>query len=95
METLTAPKELDLVLVNWPFCLMELKSALKGLNPGQLLEVKVSDPVVLATMKQVLDSSSDQVISSREEGPCYVLTVQKGLEPGRKDLPCFRTEENS
>lgn len=78
MDIEAAPQAIDLAQVNWPFCLLELKSFLKRLGPGQVLEVTVSDPAVLDTMKQVLDSSPDQVIGSARRGPLYVLTVLKG-----------------
>lgn len=70
--------ELDLAQVNWPFCLLEFKNAIKDMSRGQLLTVKVSDPNVLSNMVQVLSSSPDRVLHTGELGTFYVLTVQKG-----------------
>ena len=78
MEPQEEPRELDLAQTNWPFCLLELKSALGGLDKGQILRVRVSDPVVLSTMVQVLHASPDKVLEMKETGPLYALTVQKG-----------------
>lgn len=78
MEEQADPQELDLAQVNWPFCLLELKSALGGLSKGQILRVRVSDPVVLSTMEQVLHSSPDKVIEKQATDTLYALTVQKG-----------------
>lgn len=78
METDNEPRTLDLGHVNWPFCLLELKSALGGMSKGQLLKVKVSDHKVLSTMEQVLQFSPDRVIAAGEQDPLYVLTIQKG-----------------
>ncbi len=78
METNVASREIDLAQVNWPFCLLELKSTLDSMDSGQLLEVTVSDPIVMSTMEQVLYSSPDRVLSTGEKGPLYVLTVLKG-----------------
>lgn len=72
------PRVIDLAQVNWPFCLLELKSALEGMSQGEVLEVTVSDPVVLSTMVKVLHSSPDRVMGTSEKGPLFVLTVEKG-----------------
>ena len=78
MHSAQQPREIDLAQVAWPFCLLELKCALEEMRPGQLLQVRVSDPSVYASMRQILATSPDRVLKAWEQGSDYLLTIAKG-----------------
>jgi TusA-related sulfurtransferase len=72
------PIETDLAQLTWPFYLLELKSVLKPMEPGQVLEARIADAVSLANIQLLMKASKDQVTGVRQSGPGYVLTIVKG-----------------
>lgn len=78
MERETVSSQIDLAEVAWPFCLLQLKNALLGLKPGDLLETRVSDSMIFTTIQRILLHSQDRVIKAEGSGPFYQLTILKG-----------------
>lgn len=78
MATAPSPIETDLAHLTWPFYLLELKSVLKPMEPGQLLKAKVADSVAMAHINQIMEASPDQVLGTETQGAGYVLTIVKG-----------------
>lgn len=78
MATAPSPIETDLAQLTWPFYLLELKSILKPMEPGQLLKAKVADSVALAHIQQIMEASLDRVLETQAQGAGYVLTIVKG-----------------
>lgn len=72
------PKETDLAHLTWPFYLLELKSVLKPMKPGQVLRARIADEASLANIRQLMKASKDRVTQVQETSPGYVLTIVKG-----------------
>lgn len=78
MVAASIPKETDLAQLTWPFYLLELKSVLKPMQPGQVLRAHIADEASLANIRQLMKASKDRVTEVRETDPGYVLTIVKG-----------------
>ncbi len=72
------PKETDLAQLTWPFYLLELKSVLEPMAPGQVLKARITDDAYLANIQQLMKASKDRVTEIQATGPGYVLTIIKG-----------------
>jgi TusA-related sulfurtransferase len=75
---MAAKADLDLTGVVSPICLLQLKSALSDLAPGDILCVSVQDPDVTAKIQKIVERSRDKVIDRQEEGSQVRISIRKG-----------------
>lgn len=71
-------KELNLVGVVSPMCLLKCKSVLTRMNPGDILEVLVEDPDVVDELIKILKRSSDHVKEFYREENHFRIHLEKG-----------------
>ncbi len=71
-------KEIDLIGVVSPVCLLKCKSVLAKLGTGDVLEVLVQDPEVVEELIKIIERSQDQVLNSKREGDHYRILLKKG-----------------
>jgi len=70
-------KELDLIGVISPVCLLKCTSELAKMGAGDLLEVLLQDPGVVEALIKIVERSKDHVIKSEREGDHYRICVKK------------------
>jgi TusA-related sulfurtransferase len=71
-------EQLDIRSVAAPYCLLMVKSTLASMQPGAVLEVRVSDPESINDLMTILVRSGDQIVTKEECTDCTSLWVQKG-----------------
>jgi len=70
--------KLDLIHMISPLCLLKCKSALSGLNRGEVLEVWLQDPEVVESIKKIIGLSSDRIIGTDKDNGRFCLFIEKG-----------------
>ena len=70
--------KLNLVGVAWPVCLLKFKSTASRLGDGEVLEVLIRDPDVVANITMLVNRSEDTLINQQKDGEVYRLSIQKG-----------------
>ena len=70
--------KLDLIHIISPLCLLKCKSALNGLNRGEVLEVWLQDPEVVESIKKIIAFSNDRVIGNDQKNGHFCLYIEKG-----------------
>ncbi|MCB2226049.1 MAG: sulfurtransferase TusA family protein [Desulfarculaceae bacterium] len=70
--------EVDLNGVVAPLCLLQMKSALNRLNPGERLRVMVHDEGLIGMIGQIVSRSSDCIVEQRPSDDGISLIIQKG-----------------
>lgn len=70
--------EIDLNGVVAPLCLLQMKSALNRLTPGELLRVVVHDEDLVGSIAQIVSRSADIIVDQEPRGDCISLTIRKG-----------------
>jgi tRNA 2-thiouridine synthesizing protein A len=78
MEIKSFSKELDLIGVISPVCILKCKSELARMDAGNVLEVLLQDPDVVHELIKIVQRSKDQVIKSEREGDHYRIWLKKG-----------------
>ena len=78
MEIKPISKELDLIGVISPVCILKCKSKLARLDAGNVLEVLLQDPEVVEELIKIIRRSKDQVIKSEPENDHYRIWLKKG-----------------
>jgi len=71
-------KELDLIGVVSPVCLLKCKRALAEMDAGEVLEILLQDPYVVEELLKIIERSADKVIQSEQEGDHYRIRLIKG-----------------
>ncbi|MFC1829146.1 sulfurtransferase TusA family protein [Thermodesulfobacteriota bacterium] len=77
MEIKPISKELDLIGVISPVCILKCKSELARMNAGSILEVLLQDPEVVEELIKIVQRSKDRVIKSKQEGDHYRIWLKK------------------
>lgn len=70
--------EIDLNGVVSPLCLLQMKSALNRLSPGELLRVMVHDEDLIGIISQIVSRSADRIVDQQSRGDHISLTIRKG-----------------
>jgi tRNA 2-thiouridine synthesizing protein A len=78
MEIATSIKELDLIGVVSPVCILKCKSELVRMNAGDVLEILLQDPEVVEELSKIIERSNDRVISKEREEDHYRIRIRKG-----------------
>lgn len=78
MQIAAYSKELDLIGVVSPVCLLKCKSELTRMNAGDVLEILLQDPEAVEELVKIIERSKDQVISKKPEEDHYRIRVRKG-----------------
>jgi putative FmdB family regulatory protein len=71
-------KELDLIGVISPVCLLKCKSELAGMETGDQLEVLLQDPGVVEALVKIVERSEDEVLQTKAEGNHFRIWLKKG-----------------
>ncbi len=71
-------KELNLVGVIEPICLLKCQNELAKLNSGDRLDVLIQDPVVIEDLKKILGPSPNEIITVSQEKDCFRVRIRKG-----------------
>lgn len=72
------PHEIDLNGVVAPLCLLQMKSALSRLIPGEMLRVTVHDEGLIGIISQIVSRSADCIVDQQPRGDHISLTIRKG-----------------
>jgi tRNA 2-thiouridine synthesizing protein A len=75
-----ADKVLDVRGFSCPWCILKAKSELNIMQPGQVLEVLVTDPMMLVDFPNVLGKSGHQLIHINEQPDFSRIYVRRGDE---------------
>ena len=73
-----ADKVLDVRGWSCPWCILKTKSELSMMEPGQILEVLVTDPAALVDIPNVLGRSGHYLIQVSEQSEFARLYVRRG-----------------
>jgi len=70
-------QELDTSGLNCPMPVMKTKKMLKGLESGQVLHVVATDPGSAEDIPDLLDTTGDTIMETRQEGGSYHFYIKK------------------
>ena len=73
-----ADKIIDLRGVTCPWSILKAKSQLIAMEPGEILEVLASDPLMFEDFPKVLDQSGHHLVDIREQQEFSRLYVRRG-----------------
>ena len=73
-----ADKVLDVRGFSCPWCILKAKSELNLMEPGQILEVLVTDPAALVDIPSVLGRGGHYLIQITEQAEFFRLSVRRG-----------------
>ena len=71
-------KELDLIGVVSPVCLLKCKRVLSEMSAGETLDILLQDPDVVEELVKIIDRSADKVIQTAQERDHYRIRLIKG-----------------
>ncbi|NOR61905.1 MAG: SirA family protein [Rhodobacteraceae bacterium] len=63
--------------LNCPLPIIKAKKALKGLEAGQVLEVRSTDPGSIADFAAFCTQTGNELLSSNTEGNIYLFEIKK------------------
>ncbi|MHC1742823.1 MAG: sulfurtransferase TusA family protein [Syntrophobacteraceae bacterium] len=75
-------KTLDLRGIITPYCLLQCKSVLAGMNPGAILAVRIHDPETVSDLLKILERSGETVVSTRRIGEEFLIRVRRHRQAG-------------
>jgi tRNA 2-thiouridine synthesizing protein A len=70
-------QELDARGLNCPLPILRAKKALNGLQPGQTLRVRATDPGAVKDFDAFCKSTGNELISSEQSSGEYVFQIRK------------------
>ena len=73
-----ADKVLDVRGWSCPWCILKAKSELNLMQPGEVLEVLVTDPMTLVDFPNVLGKSGDQLMQINEQPDFSRIYIRRG-----------------
>ncbi|MHA6644967.1 sulfurtransferase TusA family protein [Mesorhizobium sp. A623] len=68
---------LDLTGLKCPLPALKTRKALKGLNPGERLEVHCTDPLAIIDIPNLLDEMGESLQSTKRDGDRLVFLIEK------------------
>ena len=63
--------------LNCPLPIIKAKKALKGMDAGQVLEVRSTDPGSVADFAAFCTQTGNELLSSNTEGNIYLFDIKK------------------
>ncbi|HSR73032.1 MAG TPA: sulfurtransferase TusA family protein [Kiloniellales bacterium] len=60
-----------------PLPVLRARKAMKGVDPGALLEVHATDPSAVQDFKAFCETTGDTLVDSREADGLYVFVIRK------------------
>jgi len=63
--------------LNCPLPIIKAKKALKGMEAGQVLEVRSTDPGSIADFAAFCSQTGNELLSSNTEGNIYLFEIKK------------------
>lgn len=63
--------------LNCPLPIIKAKKALKGMEAGQVLEVRSTDPGSIADFAAFCSQTGNELMSSNTEGSVYLFDIKK------------------
>jgi tRNA 2-thiouridine synthesizing protein A len=63
--------------LNCPLPIIKAKKALKGMEAGQVLEVRSTDPGSVADFAAFCNQTGNELLSSNTEGNIYLFDIKK------------------
>lgn len=63
--------------LNCPLPIIKAKKALKGMEAGQVLEVRSTDPGSVADFAAFCSQTGNELLSSNTEGNIYLFDIKK------------------
>jgi len=70
-------QELDARGLNCPLPILRAKKALNGLQPGQTLRIRATDPGAVKDFDAFCKSTGNELLSSEQNGGEYVFQIRK------------------
>jgi TusA-related sulfurtransferase len=74
---MSSTKQLDLIGVTWPVCLLKFKTVLNDLESGEVMEVFARDPEVVQNIVMIIERSEDTLIDRCQDGKDCRLSVRR------------------
>ncbi len=62
--------------LNCPLPILRAKKAIKGMNSGQILEVRATDPGSVADFAAFCNQTGNALVSSSSEGDIYTFEIK-------------------
>ncbi|MCF6272447.1 MAG: sulfurtransferase TusA family protein [Rhodobacteraceae bacterium] len=63
--------------LNCPLPIIKAKKALKGMEAGQVLEIRSTDPGSIADFAAFCSQTGNELLSSNTEGNIYLFEIKK------------------
>lgn len=73
----TATQELDARGLNCPLPILRAKKALNGLEHGQVLRIRATDPGAVKDFDAFCKATGNELVSSEQNGGEYVFQIRK------------------
>lgn len=86
-----ADKILDARGWSCPWCILKAKSQLTIMEPGEVLEVLFTDPLMFADFPKVLDQSGHRLIEISEQPGFSRLYVSRGRKKENNKITGYQT----
>jgi tRNA 2-thiouridine synthesizing protein A len=77
MSLIMTTTKLDLTGLKCPLPALKTRKALKGLNPGERLEVHCTDPLAIIDIPNLLNEMGDSLQSTERAGDHLVFLIEK------------------
>ena len=68
---------LDTSGLKCPLPVLKARRAMKELAPGEVLEVRATDPGAVGDFKAFCETTGDALLESRQEGEVYIFMIRK------------------
>lgn len=68
---------LDASGLKCPLPVLRARKAMKGVAPGDLLEVKATDPGAVADFKSFCETTGDELVDWQESDGVYLFRIRK------------------
>ena len=86
-----ADKVIDLRGVSCPWSILKAKSQLTIMEPGEVLEVLFTDPLMFADFHKVLDQSGHHLLNINEQPGFSRLYVRRGQKQANNEISHHQT----
>jgi tRNA 2-thiouridine synthesizing protein A len=72
-------KTLDTTGLRCPLPVLKARRAMKELAPGEVLEVRATDPGAVGDFAAFCTATGDALLESRQEGELYIFRIRKAV----------------
>ena len=67
----------DLTNVDWPESLLQCKSKLNAMAPGNEIDIVANDLDVVKNLVHIIESSQCSIMKNKNTGGCYQIHIKK------------------